>query len=143
MPIIEWDDKTLSVGIELIDSQHKILVSYINELSELIDSEPSEEAVNQLFKKLVDYTQYHFDSEEEYFESLNDNDLILHKLQHRHFIEQLNQLQQQCKDGIAVSSDLLDFLLDWLIIHIQCEDKKFIQDTLVSELQISCTNTVK
>lgn len=32
MALITWDDKTLSVGIELIDSQHKTLVDYINEL---------------------------------------------------------------------------------------------------------------
>ncbi|MEW6990565.1 bacteriohemerythrin [Colwelliaceae bacterium 6441] len=126
MALIEWDEKKLGVGVEFIDRQHKVIVSYINELSELIDSRPCEEDINHIFNNLVNYTQYHFKAEEKYFGQLNKNDLIIHKLQHKHFIEQLNSLKAQRKK-VEITSELLEFLLDWLVIHIQCEDKKFIQ----------------
>lgn len=126
MALVEWDDETLSVGIELIDSQHKVLVGYINELSNLIYTKSPEKSIRNIFNKLVDYTQYHFKAEEAYFEQLNNKDLMLHKLQHKHFIEHLNQFGSQC--NTKLTTDLLEFLLDWLVIHIQCEDKKFIQE---------------
>ena len=122
MALIEWNDKELCVGIELIDSQHKVLIGYINDLSDLVHTKSSEKDVHNLFQKSVDYSQYHFDAEEAYFESLNTSDLELHKLQHKHFIEQLNQFSIT-----KLTPDLLEFLLEWLVIHIQCEDKKFIQ----------------
>jgi len=128
MPLINWNDETLSLGIEFIDSQHKVLVGYINELDELIKKNENKEDVSIIFNKLVDYTQYHFSSEELYFEGLNANDLTLHKLQHKHFIEQLNLFKDETTENI--SKDLLHFLLDWLVTHIQCEDKKYIQANL-------------
>ncbi len=82
-----------------------------------------------IFSKLVDYTQYHFDTEEHYFEQLNADNVKLHKLQHKHFMEQLN-VYKSTKETEGISNDLLYFLLDWLVTHIQCEDKKFIQDNL-------------
>jgi len=42
MPLIEWNDEKLGVGVELIDSQHKVLVGYINEFSELVNSDTCE-----------------------------------------------------------------------------------------------------
>jgi len=126
MSLIEWNDKKFSVGVDIIDSQHKTLIGYINELAEIIENNNSMEDIRLIFVKLVEYTKYHFDTEEAYFASLNNSDLHLHQLQHKHFIEQLNTLIKQPPRDIT--SDVLDFLLDWLVIHIQCEDRKFIQD---------------
>jgi len=125
--LIEWNDKKLSVGIKLLDDQHKVLVSYINELHDLITSDSNESAISELFEKLYKYTQYHFHDEEKYFSSLGKNDLALHKLQHKHFLEELAQIQQgNVKQKI--SEDLLFFLTDWLVHHIVAEDLKFIQE---------------
>lgn len=125
MALIKWDDETLSVGIKVIDNQHKVLVGYINELAELVEHNPTEKDIGNVFNQLVAYTQYHFKDEEAYFKGLNKKNLMLHKLQHKHFIEHLNQLKK--KGYTAVTTELLEFLLDWLVTHIQCEDKKFIQ----------------
>ncbi|WP_206486193.1 bacteriohemerythrin [Thalassotalea sp. G2M2-11] len=121
MTLIKWDDETLSVGIRHIDKQHKTLVNYINELATLIDNQADHTQLDEIYSQLVQYTQYHFASEEHYFETLSNNDLALHKLQHKHFLEELDNFKKE-----PVSIDLLHFLLDWLVVHIQCEDKKFI-----------------
>lgn len=124
--LIEWDEEKLSVGIKLLDDQHKVLIGYINELHDLITSNASESATSELFDKLYKYTQYHFKEEEKYFSRLCKDDLTLHKLQHKHFIEELAHIQQE-KNKQKISADLLFFLTDWLVSHIVAEDLKFIQ----------------
>lgn len=126
MPLIKWDEKLLAVGIEFIDNQHKQLINYINELSQAIKHSKESEITEALFEKLYEYTKYHFRTEEEYFFRLNLTDAKLHQLQHKHFIEELNRIKQQ-KHIESFSSDLLDFLTDWLLSHIQEEDRKFIK----------------
>jgi len=124
--LIEWDDKKLSVGIKRIDDQHKVLVGYINELHDLITSNASESVTSELFEKLYKYTQYHFHDEEKYFSRLYKDDLTLHNLQHKHFIEELTHIQQRIGEQ-KISEDLLFFLTDWLVNHIVAEDLKYIQ----------------
>jgi len=122
--LITWNNKQLSVGIKKIDEQHKVLVNYINQLSMAIDDNDNN-IIDTLFNKLYDYTQYHFQDEEKYFVSLNPQDLKLHQLQHKHFVEELYRIKQQKTE--LISADLLFFLTDWLINHIQVEDRKFIE----------------
>ncbi|MDO6444933.1 bacteriohemerythrin [Colwellia sp. 1_MG-2023] len=131
MSLIEWDDATLSVGIKHIDNEHKALLNYINELSACLENNLAKEKLTLLFEQLIQYTQNHFASEERYFSQLNLKDLRLHQLQHKHFMEQLHLLKKQNDDH--VSQDLLELLLDWLVIHIQCEDMKFIQDNKIPQ----------
>ena len=119
MALIEWNEKELSVGVELIDNQHKVLVGIINELFDSVQNKSPESYIQRLIENLLEYTQYHFDAEEAYFDTLNTNDLELHKLQHKHFIEQLNEFATT-----KLTPFLLEFLLDWLVVHIQCEDRK-------------------
>ncbi len=125
MSLILWDDKQLSVGIKKIDDQHKQLVHYINQLSSAINDGRGDVIIDTLFKQLYDYTQYHFQDEEKYFFSLNPQDLKLHQLQHKHFVEELYRIKQEKAE--LISADLLFFLTDWLINHIQVEDRKFIE----------------
>jgi len=138
MDWIQWNDELYNVGIEEIDSQHKILVGIINEIYREIDKSQEDESnrllVLSLLDKLGDYTQYHFSSEEKYFSRLSKNDCELHRLQHKHFIEQISDMVQDFKMGELCLSELLYFLTDWLISHIQIEDKKFIAQFTVVEL---------
>ncbi|GHE88353.1 bacteriohemerythrin [Thalassotalea profundi] len=122
MPLIKWDDATLSVGIESIDNQHKIIIECINELSINIKENKSLILLEKQFDKLISYTKYHFANEEPYFKHLNEKDILLHQLQHKHFIEQLYLYKDEALEHI--SQDVLDSLLDWFIAHIQCEDMK-------------------
>ncbi len=125
-PLVIWDNNTFATGIEEIDSQHKILVGYINDLAWAIDNKQDKQLMSALFDKLCDYTQFHFQTEEAYILALNKNDCLLHQLQHKHFIEELNRIIA-LGETIKISEELLYFLTDWLLHHIQIEDKKFFQ----------------
>lgn len=130
MSLIKWNEETLSVGVELIDNQHKMLIHIINKLADAIENNEGLHVIESIFSQLIDYTQYHFNTEETYFFRLNNSDTELHILQHNHFIEQLGQFKIKHQDLKQVSQQLLNFLSDWLSNHIQIEDKKFVQDNL-------------
>lgn len=123
-PLIVWDKKAFEIGIEIIDTQHKELVGYINELACAIDTSQEKPVISVLFKKLCDYTKFHFEAEEAYIQRLSKNDCLLHQLQHKHFIEELNRIIE-LHEAQNISKELLYFLTDWLLHHIQIEDKKF------------------
>jgi len=127
--LIVWDKATFDVGIECIDNQHRALVDSINELAFAIDSEEEKSVLSALFTKLYDYTKFHFKAEEAYFINLNQDDCLLHELQHKHFIEELDRLIV-ADEHEATPEELLFFLTDWLLQHIQIEDKKFLQKHL-------------
>lgn len=123
-PLIIWDKSTFDIGIELIDAQHKKLVGYINELALAINNNQETALITELFKKLHDYTIFHFKAEEGYILSLSKNDCLLHQLQHKHFSEELDRILT-LGESAKISEELLYFLTDWLLHHIQVEDKKF------------------
>ncbi|WP_440877572.1 bacteriohemerythrin [Thalassotalea sp. PLHSN55] len=125
MPLITWNQKRYGIGVESIDQQHQQLVNYINILAEAINAQQSNEIIEPLFQQLYDYTLHHFKEEEQYFYRLSKNDRLLHKLQHKHFIEELTRIKQLSRQ--LISNDLLFFLTDWFINHILGEDQKFIQ----------------
>jgi hemerythrin len=126
MPLIEWDDEKLSVGVELIDNQHKMLIHIINQLSKAIDSNDLT-VITQVFTQLYDYTEYHFSTEETCFGLLNNKDTDIHILQHRNFIKKLSSIKDKHDKEKTLPADLLLFLTDWLVSHIQVEDRKFIK----------------
>ncbi|MEW6989248.1 bacteriohemerythrin [Colwelliaceae bacterium 6441] len=128
MSFIKWEEATLGVGVELIDNQHKMLIHLINKLAEAVDNKSDGQVIESIFSQLLDYTQYHFNTEETYFFRLNNSDTQMHIKQHNHFINQLSEFKQKHQDLTKVSSELLNFLSDWLTNHIQIEDKKFIQN---------------
>ena len=114
------------MGIASIDSQHRTLINYINELAYTIDNRKIKTEVSTLFIKLYEYTKFHFKAEEAYFFTLNENDCLLHQLQHKHFIEELDRLIA-LNENETCSQEQLYLLTDWLLNHIQEEDLKFLQ----------------
>ncbi len=123
MLIYKWDDKTIGIGIEMIDDHHKKLINLLNELTEAIKNQKQYEIILDIFERLYDYTIYHFSAEEKLFTRLSKSDAELHKLQHKHFIEQLSEIKENSYKK-PVSLDLLYFLTDWLVNHICSEDRK-------------------
>jgi len=122
MQPIEWDG-SYDIGIEEIDVQHQQLVVIINQLYEAIITNSHEEVLNGLFNQLIDYTDYHFTTEEKYVKRLTQKDKRLHILQHQNFIEELSRIGR-CGVNQETAEHIWYFLSDWLISHIISEDIK-------------------
>ncbi len=119
-----WKDE-YSVGVELIDAQHKMFIGIINELYTAIIDKKEDSILDDIFKQLVSYTQFHFQTEERYFDEFNYEDAEAHKAAHQKLCDQIVELQKQESDIMKDPFKLLDFLEDWLIDHIMGMDMKY------------------
>ncbi|MCB9800041.1 MAG: hemerythrin family protein [Candidatus Omnitrophica bacterium] len=123
--IIEWDER-FSVGIEEIDNQHKKLFAIIDSMFDGIAEQDNKEMLRVAFDKVLDYTRYHFATEESYFEKFNYPDAEEHKKQHAKLIEETLELQKEyCEGAPGMTLELIDFLTHWLQQHILLHDKKY------------------
>lgn len=125
MALITWSDK-YSMNIKEIDEQHMKLVSMINELHDAMKQAKSKEVAVEIITRMAEYTAYHFSTEEKYMKKYKYPDYESHHSEHVKFIEQVSDFKKDYEAGKAgLSYDLLNFLKDWLVKHIQGSDKKY------------------
>ena len=127
MAKIEWT-QDLSVGINLIDEQHQLLFQRLNDLANAIDMSQGEKTIVSTLDFLVDYTNFHFATEEKNMSRLYYPGLEYHQTQHKEFIMTLSHLVDDFKEEgatRALSTSINDFLNNWLIHHIKTIDVQF------------------
>ena len=125
MSLIKWTEE-LSVNINSIDNQHKILVNIINDFYDKIENKSNNELISELIKNMKDYTIIHFNTEEKLFEKYNYVDTKEHKKEHDDFVKKVSDLEKRYNEGkMILSFEITNFLKSWLINHIQGTDKKY------------------
>ena len=123
--LIIWAEK-YSVGYEEIDNQHKKLAGMINELYDSFVRGKADEVAETIIKEMIEYTDYHFKTEEKYFVKHNYSETQLHIEEHKGFVNQVVTFYEDLKKGsVTISYDVMNFLRDWLLEHIQGSDVKF------------------
>ncbi|MDR0388580.1 MAG: bacteriohemerythrin [Spirochaetaceae bacterium] len=125
--IIRWD-KRFSVGIPVIDEQHKNLVNLTNELflSCIKDTDSANDNFKKIVHKLVLYTKNHFSIEERIMETLNFPDIATHKKEHEAFIKQILQgVEDFSRSSRFVPNKFVRYLRDWILAHIAMTDKRY------------------
>lgn len=138
-PFVRWSAE-LSVGIEEIDAQHKVLVGLLNELHDAIHSRHGSSVVYDILRRLDEYTRVHFAVEESLMRILEYPGYEAHKAQHDQLIDEMKELRAKVEGGRAtVSFELLHFLLRWLTEHIQKEDRRYSEHFLRSRVQAEAT----
>ena len=118
MKSIIMDDK-YKLGIKIIDEQHQKIFDLIGKLCDNITSGD----LLRIIQELKDYSLYHFQTEEEYFDSIDFKYSTEHKILHNNF--------DQTIDFYFVNPDTLNkkkihtFLTVWIENHILVEDQKY------------------
>ncbi len=118
---------SLTVGVDMIDEQHKKWFEMADQLFEAGRNRKAGEYIIQMFKFLEDYTKKHFGDEERYMQSVKYPEYETQKAMHADFIKQLNALKAEYdKSGgnITVIMDANQMVLYWLTNHIAKQDKK-------------------
>jgi hemerythrin len=124
---VEWSDE-LSVGIEEIDEQHKILVDLINRLFEetVVHEAANTAVIEDVLHELIEYTVIHFAVEESLFRIFHYPATESHTRHHDELKAQVLDIQKKVKLGeMQVNVELLIFLKKWLEQHILYEDKLY------------------
>jgi hemerythrin len=124
---ITWSND-LALGIDEIDEQHKVLVEILNDVYDTVNSGVRDE---KRLKKIVDgmlrYVNFHFVTEEMKMIKTNYSDYKTHKAQHDAFVEKAMEFQAAFREGSTnLPEEMMDFLKDWLINHIQGTDRQYV-----------------
>ena len=125
---VKWT-KDNSVLIEKMDDQHKKLFDITNKMgNSILNSKDNEDSLIEIISELLDYTKKHFTEEELFLEKSNYNpkELIYQKEQHKIFINKINDFKNDLElHNKKPSIEMIEFLRDWLLRHIDIEDKKY------------------
>jgi hemerythrin len=116
-------------GIEFVDEEHKKLFEIIKQTNDAIHAEllhDKYDVILHIINQLKEYTIMHFSDEENYMERISYEGLPLQRIAHNAFVERLNEIDLEDMDDNQQEylEDLIAFLLEWLINHIQKMDKK-------------------
>lgn len=123
--LVNWSN-TLSVNVSEIDKQHKKLVEMLNALYKAMKDGKGDDVLGKLLNELVEYTVYHFDTEEKYFDKFGYPETAQHKREHQKLKSQVSDFVQKLKSGeAAITTDIMEFLKDWVINHIKKTDKRY------------------
>lgn len=125
----KWKDE-YSIGIDVIDKQHKHLMeigSRIMDLADTNDGVDNYDEIVDVLQELKQYTVYHFGYEEEIMQKLEYEHYNSHKFEHYFVIKKIQKFEQEDLDEKQSETilKLVEFISDWIANHILQEDMKY------------------
>jgi len=132
MTPFKWED-SFSTGISEIDDQHRLFIKLINRLVDSIENNDPPDSVEMKFEKLINYTAFHFGTEEDYMYSFKYPDYEKHKISHNAIFQKVikcreDLIESRSGDDSGENKPLIEitkFLYEWLREHIAVSDKKY------------------
>jgi len=125
MALMTWNSK-YSVGVKTLDSQHTVLFGLLNDLHAAMLKGQAQSLTGPLLRKLLDYTNTHFSTEEKMLADAGYPGLADHKVKHRALIQKVEGYSVRFEKGeITLNLHLMNFLRDWLTEHIQRTDREY------------------
>ena len=124
--MIEWDDK-YSVGISIIDEDHKKFIDTINKAIIAKENNEHPEGVKVVLMEMTNYILTNFKTEETYMIEFNYPEYQYHKEEHHDFaMKTIAYLDRVIKGDYQIACDILEDLKSWLVNHIQVTDRQYI-----------------
>jgi len=118
----------MSVGVDIIDSEHKKLISILNDLHDAIIADNVKQGLEVFFADAINYCDYHFSHEEAIFLGTDYPDKAAHIAAHqtmkKYLMESRNKFEQGQMNDFP--EELMVFLKGWLVNHIQETDMKYV-----------------
>eukprot|EP00906_Rhabdomonas_costata_P016841 RCo024196 len=118
---IQWSEE-FSIGIPLIDSQHRRLVEMSEGLRLAIVEGCPRSTLLKILKDLVGYCGDHFTCEEMLMQTVGYSKLSSHVPLHRQFTDQVLRWFEEFQAGNLEPQTVLQALVQWLVNHILRED---------------------
>jgi hemerythrin len=123
---VKWQN-SYSVGIPLIDEQHKELIRLTNLLYESCMQGRASSSATFLttVRGAVEYIGYHFSTEEKVMTRVNYPGYKAHKQQHTDFVKEVLHEVDNFTNGKPFSpNNFVHYLKDWVLTHIAVTDRK-------------------
>ncbi|MDR1107237.1 MAG: bacteriohemerythrin [Treponema sp.] len=125
--LVKWS-ATYSVGIKLIDDQHKGLLNLVNDLFNHVSSDEATERAyfQKVIQTAVNYVKVHFATEEKIMLATKFPGYAEHKKAHDTFVltvvDNIRDFEAGKKFTLA---GFTRFLKDWVLTHIAIMDKQY------------------
>jgi len=128
MPIVSWSPE-LSVGVDTLDADHRLLVKTINDVFDALLGGSGSSATHKALQDLGNYVREHFSREETWMAEHSFPQYEAHRKEHQALCDHITRLQRlngEYDEQIAV--ELLIVLRDWLLGHIANSDRSAISE---------------
>lgn len=118
------------LGIESVDIQHGKLLYIVKQVGDLLKDVHKFDRYDEIIRlihELRQYTVEHFRDEEKLMENDRYPKRFSHKASHSRFIREINSIDlASINDGqYECVRALLDFVSEWIVKHIDIEDRMF------------------
>ncbi len=124
--MFKWDAK-YSVGISIIDEEHRKFIDIINKAIVAREQSDNPERVKEVLQEMTNYALTHFATEENYMIEFNYPGHQDHKKEHHDFaIKTIAYLDNVIKSDYQIANEILECLKQYLVNHIQVTDKNYI-----------------
>lgn len=124
--LIAWSP-AMSVGVSILDEDHRRIMGLINKLHGAMTEGAGKEALAEIMSGLHIYIQLHFESEESLLKQTNypevDSQHEMHEDMHKKTKEILRQFREEPNSVQPV--EILLFLKNWWVEHIMKSDMKY------------------
>ena len=114
------------LGIRKIDEEHAVLLNILNSLEDAVAQGKENAIVRKAIDELMLYAYSHFATEEQMLREYGYPDYERHKEIHEAATGKILELADVDEAGSPDVSEVITFLTDWLINHIQGIDKKYV-----------------
>ena len=124
--MIKWNDK-YSVGISIIDGEYKEFIDIINKVIVAKEHNDKPEEVREVLYEMIKYAINHFAIEETRMIKFNFPEYQSHRNEHLDFTDKTISSNNKLVRGYyQIANELLEYLKQWFINHIQVTDRKYI-----------------
>jgi hemerythrin len=122
---LKWSDK-YSVNVTEIDEQHKELLSLVNSMYDAMHAGRGRDMIGTIIDEFVDYTDYHFKTEEALLRHHAYPAYDDHKEMHDRLVREAHRIKEAFDSGnMPTAIEVMLLLTNWLNNHILEEDKKY------------------
>ena len=125
--LISWLP-AFSVGVKLIDDQHKELLTLVNDMfNHVIGNQEAEQVYfREIIQKAVQYIKVHFSTEEKIMIHTNFPGYAEHKKAHDSFVLTVVEKVKDFEAGKKFALlEFTQFLKEWILTHIAIMDKGY------------------
>jgi hemerythrin len=119
---IQWKP-FYTVGDAALDDEHKRILCVIDDLYTAIQKGNLQEGVQSVLDELANYTMTHFEHEEEVLRHCRYPLYDTHKAMHDEM--RRRTLELRATPNALAARDLLQFVKNWWVRHIQNQDKAY------------------
>jgi len=117
---IKWTD-SYSVGVPLMDEQHKQLVKMVNSMQGKYDQGVMFDVIMQMFS----YAAEHFHTEETLLRKRSFSGLNRQIQEHKLFSRKASEFSGKDLSDPVTHNQVVTFLAEWLVHHILHEDMQY------------------